>query len=71
MVDLILQYASLKYLEPLLLFIITKFLFILGTHNFIILGPLASLIAQLVKKLPAVQETLVQSLGPEDTLEKG
>ena len=57
MVDLILQYASLKYLEPLLLFIITKFLFILGTHNFIILGPLASLIAQLVKKLPAVQET--------------
>ena len=31
----------------------------------------ASLIAQLVKNLPAVQETLVQSLGQEDPLEKG
>ena len=30
-----------------------------------------SLIAQLVKNLPAVQETLVQSLGWEDPLEKG
>ena len=31
----------------------------------------ASLIAQLVKNLPAMQETLVQSLGREDPLEKG
>ena len=31
----------------------------------------ASLIAQLVKSLPAVQETQVQSLGWEDPLEKG
>ena len=31
----------------------------------------ASLIAQLVKNLPAVQETLVQFLGWEDPLEKG
>ena len=30
-----------------------------------------SLIAQLVKNLPAVQETWVQSLGWEDPLEKG
>ena len=30
----------------------------------------ASLLAQLVKKLPAVQETWVQSLGREDPLEK-
>ena len=30
----------------------------------------ASLVAQLVKKLPAVQETQVQSLGQEDPLEK-
>ena len=30
----------------------------------------ASLIAQLVKKLPAVQETGVQFLGQEDPLEK-
>ena len=31
----------------------------------------ASLIAQLVKNLPAMQETWVQSLGWEDPLEKG
>ena len=31
----------------------------------------ASLIAQLVKNLPAKQETQVQSLGQEDPLEKG
>ena len=32
---------------------------------------LPSLIAQLVKNLPAVQETWVRSLGWEDPLEKG
>ena len=31
---------------------------------------LASLVAQVVKRLPAVQETRVQSLGQEDPLEK-
>ena len=31
----------------------------------------ASLVAQLVKNLPAMQETLVQFLGQEDPLEKG
>ena len=31
----------------------------------------ASLVAQRVKNLPAMQETWVQSLGQEDTLEKG
>ena len=31
----------------------------------------ASLVAQLVKNLPAMQETWVRSLGLEDTLEKG
>ena len=31
----------------------------------------ASLIAQMVKNPPAMQETLVQFLGPEDPLEKG
>ena len=30
----------------------------------------ASLVAQLVKNLPAMQETLVRFLGQEDTLEK-
>ena len=31
----------------------------------------ASLVAQLLKNLPAIQETWVQSLGWEDPLEKG
>ena len=31
----------------------------------------ASLMAQMVKNLPAVQETCIQSLGWEDPLEKG
>ena len=31
----------------------------------------ANLISQLVKNLPAIQETLVQFLGQEDPLEKG
>ena len=30
-----------------------------------------SLVAQMVKNLPAIQETRVQSLGQEDPLEKG
>ena len=32
---------------------------------------IASLIAQLVKNLPAMQEILIQFLGEEDLLEKG
>ena len=35
------------------------------------LGPPPSLVAQLVKNLPAMRETWVQSLGWEDPLEKG
>ena len=31
----------------------------------------ASLVAQIVKNLPKIQETWVQSLGQEDALEKG
>ena len=34
-------------------------------------SPVASLVAQLVKNLPAMQETWVRSLGWEDPLEKG
>ena len=34
-------------------------------------SPWASLVAQLVKNPPAMQETLVQFLGQEDPLEKG
>ena len=33
--------------------------------------PWASLLVQTVKNLPAMRETLVQSLGGEDLLEKG
>ena len=33
--------------------------------------PQASLVAQLIKHLPTMQETWVQSLGWEDSLEKG
>ena len=42
-------------------------------HTIYVLLPLylASLIAQLVKNRPAVQETSVQFLGWEDPLEKG
>ena len=35
------------------------------------LGEKASVIAQLVKNPPAMQETLIQFLGQEDPLEKG
>ena len=31
----------------------------------------ASLVAQMVKNLPAMQETQVQSLGGDDSMEKG
>ena len=31
----------------------------------------ASLVAQIVKTLPVMQETLVRALGQEDSLEKG
>ena len=42
------------------------------THTYIyILYIWASLVAQMVKNLPAMQETRVQSLGLEDPLEKG
>ena len=36
----------------------------------ILFGPWASLVAQRLKRLPAMQETWVQSLGQEDPLEK-
>ena len=40
-------------------------------NSIILLNHCASLIAQLVKNLPAMQETWVGSLGWEDFLEKG
>ena len=41
----------------------------LGRFPGVMLG--ASLVVQTVKTLPAMQETLVQSLGQKDPLEKG
>ena len=38
---------------------------------FFLLRTLASVVAQMVKNLPAMEETQVQSLGQEDPLEKG
>ena len=43
----------------------------LVTYLALLLNPGASLIAQLVKNLPSMQEILVQFLGWEDSLEKG
>ena len=40
-------------------------------YVYIYMGGGASLVAQMVKTLPAVLETRVQSLGREDSLEKG
>ena len=40
-------------------------------HSYILIRNQASLMAQLVKNPPAVQETPVQFLGQEDLLEKG
>ena len=37
---------------------------------FFLLRTLASVVAQMVKSLPAMQETWVRSLGQEDPLEK-
>ena len=47
-----------------------NFIFILKIDKYKLTGR-ASLIAQLVKNLLAMQETLVRFLGQEDPLEKG
>ena len=44
---------------------------LLWTVCFFMFSSFASLIAQLVKNLPAMQETPVRFLGPENPLEKG
>ena len=50
--------------------LILKSFYILYFHNFIFVFSLASLIAQLIKNLPAMRETWLQSLGWKDPLEK-
>ena len=54
---------------PCLHFLLISFMFLQILIHTIM--PQASLVAQLVKHLPAKQETWVQSLGWEDSLEKG
>ena len=44
---------------------------VLHQLSFTLLYPEASLVAQMVKNLSAMQETQVQSLGQENPLEKG
>jgi len=46
-------------------------MFILLSYKFEMSPQCASLVAQLVRNLPAMRETWVQSLGWEDPLEKG
>ena len=49
-----------------------QWLFTWNSHNTLSYGKTeASLVAQLVKNLPAMQETPIQFLGWEDSLEKG
>ena len=51
----------------------TVFIYILipEKNKYYLYDKQASLVAQTVKNLPAMQETLVRSLGQEDPLEKG
>ena len=48
-----------------------KLMYFFESSAYIIPLSHCSLIAQLVKNLPAMQETLVRFLGQEDPLEKG
>ena len=45
-------------------------MYLLGKNCFASSSVLSSLVVQIVKNLPAVEETRVQSLGQEDPLEK-
>ena len=56
-----------------ILVLMIKVLLITANIKLLLYGHIswASLMAQLVKNLPAVQETWIQSLGWEDPLEKG
>ena len=44
---------------------------VLNINHFMRVVKRASLVAQMVKNLPTMQETQVQSLGGEESLEKG
>ena len=65
----LLQYSGLENSMDCMVHGVTKSW--TGLSNFTLRMRWASWIAQLVKNLPAMGETLVQSLGWEDPLEKG
>ena len=52
-------------------FIYICLLYCVGVQNYLCICCLASLVAQLVKNPPAIQDTLVRFLGQEDPFEKG
>ena len=60
----------LKNFKFILLFIF-GYTFVAALRLLSSCGAWASLVAQMVKRLPAMLETWVQSLGREDPLEKG
>ena len=66
-------YITLKFLEVYSEESLIFTFYLINKHTFSFLYTFigASLRAQLVKNLPAVQETLVLFLGREDPLEKG
>ena len=55
---------------PLYVWILYNLLLLSAGRTLYIMGYQSSLIAQMVKNLPAVQETQVQSLSQKDPLEK-
>ena len=62
----------MQELSPELILCVCVYIYIyIHIYIYIFGYAMASLIAQLVKNLPALQETLVQFLGQEDPLEKG
>ena len=52
-------------------YIFLQIFFIIGYYKILNIVAWASLVVQLVKNLPAMQETPVRVLGQEDPLEKG
>ena len=68
----LLQYPGLENSMDCIVYGVTKSWTRLSSFDFHLIDGLPrSLVAQLVKNLPAMQETLVRFLGQEDLLEKG
>ena len=63
--------STVTFRTPIRMFILFFGNYLFALLSLIIISHLASLVAQLVKNPPAVQETPVGFLGLEDPLEKG